>query len=208
MTQPLQCEPNHFGRQHPFARLPVGGTNPCYGRVGWRAASSDNSLTTSGCRCAWFSLYSHGRSNPLHRRHGPAWTRVDRLRRPSKSLRIERATGFEAMSHSRGTTLVHPSNPLCPRRLARGSVCQLACARLAARGNHVELVSHAALREVLRTGPIRPVHSVTATGASRQRTKRHIPDRRRNRMRCMRMGSVDEAGGIGTDLSTFPLDRF
>ena len=153
--------------------------------------SMNASRTSSGIviwSCAWIDGYGQQRS--------------------SKSLRIERATRFEAMLHSSGTTLVHPSNPLCPRRLARGSVCQLACARLAARGNHFELVSHAALGEVLRTGPIRPVHSVTATGASRQRTKRHIPGRRRNRMRCMRMGSMDEAGGIGMDLSTFPLDRF
>ncbi len=71
---------------------PVGGIGPNGGSVGGRAATSDNSLTTSGFRCAWFSLYSHGRSSPMHGLHGPAWTCVDRLRRSSKSLRIERAT--------------------------------------------------------------------------------------------------------------------
>src|SRR5258708_40288307 len=67
-----------------FWTVPRWRYEPCCERVCRRAASSYNSLTTSGFRRAWFSLNTLGRYTLPHGLHGHAWTCVDRLRRSSK----------------------------------------------------------------------------------------------------------------------------
>ena len=49
-------------------------------------------VATSGFRRAWFSPYHYGRASPILGLFGRVWIYLDRLRRSSKPLRVERTT--------------------------------------------------------------------------------------------------------------------